>query len=81
MKTKKCRVCGEVKPITEFAINRGTRDGKHSFCKKCGVVMSYKRVYTYCGLENDITGYAIGKALSSKVKAKYYIPDGVKFTE
>lgn len=32
---KKCIVCGEIKPITEFALNKTRKDGHASDCKEC----------------------------------------------
>jgi hypothetical protein len=33
--TKHCRICGEVKPFTEFHRASGTRDGYRGECKSC----------------------------------------------
>ena len=32
---KKCRDCGEEKPLDEFYNDKQTKDGKHSYCKPC----------------------------------------------
>lgn len=32
---KRCRTCGETKPLTEFSRSRGRRDGLQSQCKPC----------------------------------------------
>lgn len=32
---KRCRVCGEVKLLTEYHRNRGNRDGRRSMCRTC----------------------------------------------
>lgn len=32
---KQCRMCGEVKPLDDYAIRRDARDGRRSECKKC----------------------------------------------
>lgn len=32
---KKCRACGEEKPITEFYKNNHYKDGYYGVCKKC----------------------------------------------
>ena len=32
---KKCSVCGELRPLSEFAINRTRKDGHASDCKAC----------------------------------------------
>jgi len=34
-KTKKCKYCGEVKPLSEFSISKGMRDGHLNKCKVC----------------------------------------------
>lgn len=34
-KTKECRRCHEVKPVTEFNVKRYNADGYHSYCRKC----------------------------------------------
>ena len=33
--TKRCPKCGEVKPVTEFAINRSNKDGLQNYCRSC----------------------------------------------
>jgi hypothetical protein len=33
--TKKCRKCGEWKPLADFHKNPRIRDGRHSYCKPC----------------------------------------------
>ena len=35
MDTKRCPKCGEVKPLTEFGKDKGTRDGHSPWCKVC----------------------------------------------
>lgn len=35
MQTKRCPRCEETKPTTSFFNNRSTKDGLHSYCKKC----------------------------------------------
>jgi hypothetical protein len=32
---KKCRDCGELKPIADFPRNRNTGDGRGTYCKPC----------------------------------------------
>lgn len=32
---KKCRDCGETKPLDEFPNHKQTKDGKNSYCKPC----------------------------------------------
>lgn len=32
---KKCSVCGELKPLSEFAINKTKKDGHACDCKEC----------------------------------------------
>lgn len=33
---KLCLACGEEKPLDEFAPSRGRKDGRYSYCRKCG---------------------------------------------
>ena len=35
MDTKKCRVCGEIKHVDQFAKNKSCKDGMRSECKMC----------------------------------------------
>ncbi|HAS56012.1 MAG TPA: hypothetical protein DCR94_01910 [Firmicutes bacterium] len=35
MDFKRCYVCGEIKPISEFALNKTKKDGHNSDCKSC----------------------------------------------
>lgn len=35
MEVKKCRVCGEVKPLSEFGKSKSCSDGHRCICKKC----------------------------------------------
>jgi|GEM_PF-4069586 hypothetical protein len=32
---KKCRICGEIKPLTEFYRNKNAADDKRGECKPC----------------------------------------------
>ena len=81
VKEKVCRICKEKKALTEFAINTVTKDGKQTFCKMCGVEMNNNRCYSFCGLENDITGFGIGKAISSRIRNKYFFVNKVRLSE
>jgi len=42
VETKQCRICGSVKPLTEFYTHPGTRDGHQTMCKSC--MRAYARV-------------------------------------
>lgn len=44
MDTKKCRKCGEEKSLEMFGKNSKTKDGRHSWCKKCVTEQSTKRL-------------------------------------
>ena len=33
--TKKCKMCGETKPLTDFHLARSERSGRHQYCKLC----------------------------------------------
>ena len=33
--SKKCKICGEVKPITDFYKNHSNKDGYETLCKEC----------------------------------------------
>jgi len=38
---KKCTKCGEVKPLDDFGNNPKGKNGKRSYCKKCGQLSAY----------------------------------------
>ena len=33
--SKECNRCSETKPVSEFTINRASKDGLYSLCKRC----------------------------------------------
>ena len=35
MKTKRCKICGKIKPLDEFYVNKGMADGYLNICKEC----------------------------------------------
>lgn len=35
IKTKRCPKCGRELPLSEFYLNRATRDGLQTWCKEC----------------------------------------------
>src|SRR5687768_5078000 len=43
MDTKRCRDCGEVKPVTEFYVHAGCRDGYRPECKTCNLAEKARR--------------------------------------
>jgi len=81
---KYCPSCDTVKKIEDFAKQQARKDGRSNNCRKCNYKNSLKyksRNLTFCGLENDITGFSIGKPMPSNTTAKYYLEKDVKFTE
>jgi hypothetical protein len=40
---KRCKVCGEIRPISEFYRAPGTRDGHRSDCKPCNLAAKHSR--------------------------------------
>lgn len=44
MNDKRCRVCGESKPLSEFSKNTGARDGHRNECKPC-IAAASRRYY------------------------------------
>ena len=46
---KKCRVCGEVKPIEEFYKHKNMKDGRVTKCKSCKVEYDKNRLRTLKG--------------------------------
>jgi len=40
---KRCARCGETKPLSEFHIHRGRRDGVQTYCKACRAVIDHDR--------------------------------------
>lgn len=40
---KRCKVCGEVKPLSEFYSARGMRDGRRSDCRNCNLAAKARR--------------------------------------
>lgn len=43
MDSKKCKYCGQEKPIESFSINRGMADGRLNKCKPCAVEFTRQR--------------------------------------
>lgn len=43
MDEKTCRECGEVKPLTDYHVNRAARDGRQFRCKSCCVAKARAR--------------------------------------
>ena len=41
---KPCTKCGEVKPLSEFSINKSKKDGRSSRCKSCLREQAYERI-------------------------------------
>ena len=41
---KRCSSCRELKPLEEFHLDRGRRDGRQNFCKPCNIAVN-KRWY------------------------------------
>jgi len=46
---KKCAKCKEVKPLEEFHNNKNMKQGKTSYCKKCGNKFTKKYRRTLIG--------------------------------
>src|SRR6266550_3425472 len=40
---KRCPRCGETKPLSDFHIHRGRRDGVQTYCKRCRAVIDHDR--------------------------------------
>jgi hypothetical protein len=40
---KRCARCGQTKPLSEFHIHRGRRDGVQTYCKRCRAVIDHDR--------------------------------------
>jgi len=40
---KRCARCGETKPLSEFHLHRGRRDGVQTYCKPCRAVIDHDR--------------------------------------
>lgn len=59
--TKRCGVCEEVKPRTEFHVRRASTDGRMSRCKTCAIAL--RRTYSK---ENPDKTAATGKAWRDK---------------
>ncbi len=65
---KICRLCGEVKPLTDFSKNKRTSDGRTNRCKSCDVevqqvsaqhAIHMPEKYLNDSLERDIYGARI----------------------
>jgi hypothetical protein len=41
--TKRCKICGETKPLSEFYKHKSTKDGVNCYCKKCDIETSRPR--------------------------------------
>ena len=44
--SKKCSICGEIKPLDDFHNNKQMKDGKHSQCKVCRNINSKKSYHS-----------------------------------
>lgn len=42
IKKKRCSKCGETKPLSEFHLHRGMKDGRYCWCKACRSVAMRK---------------------------------------
>lgn len=43
MKTKRCRICEQPKPLNEFHLDRSAKDGYVAFCKDCKATIDKQR--------------------------------------
>ena len=70
---KRCVRCGETKPLSDFHIHRGRRDGVQTYCKRCRAVIEHMREKKYGRIVNiasiagkegnpNMTGYSATKA-------------------
>jgi len=41
--SKRCKVCGEVKPLVDFYAAPGMRDGRRNDCKRCNLAAKHQR--------------------------------------
>ena len=64
MTSKYCIKCKELKPLTEFHINRHMKDGLHVYCKTCRKISADKKMHTREGLISVI--YSSQKAQSKR---------------
>lgn len=48
--TKKCKVCGRVLPVSEFAKHWKSKDGLRSVCKNCDVVNGKRMACSATGI-------------------------------
>lgn len=65
IKTKVCTKCGRELPITEFHINRRTKDGLQHYCKacRCEYMRQYAQTHT---LKTNIPPYSQNPDLADK---------------
>lgn len=56
METKRCTMCGELKPLFEFFKNKGQKDGLTCQCKFCIKIYSRNYRHTKLGLSSNIYG-------------------------
>ncbi len=40
---KRCRICQELKPLSDFYRMRGIRDGHRNECKRCNLAQQHER--------------------------------------
>ncbi|MBW2086696.1 MAG: hypothetical protein JRI54_11825 [Deltaproteobacteria bacterium] len=66
MNTKVCTRCGEAKPLSEFHRNARSKDGLHSYCKRC----NKEKAAAY--LKTDKGKASIKKAISRAADKGYY---------
>ena len=85
MKTKRCKICGKIKPLDEFYVNKGMADGHLNICKECvrersrqyqQEHKSYRKTYMkQWGQKNKDRIYAYRNKIQDKVREwrrKYY---------
>lgn len=68
METKLCTKCGQVKPVSEFGLNKSKKDGLQCHCKEC--VKVYKKQHY-----EDNKQYYKDKAVAYRQAGREYLND------
>lgn len=70
---KKCPHCGEIKPTSEFGVNRTRKDGLAGYCKVCSreLYKGYKKTYFDRHPDAHRNAYHKHKEVALKINKKY----------
>lgn len=67
---KYCPRCGEEKDLTEFHVNRSSKDGRYSICKACILPLARERMRRLEVRARENTRYAASAELRAKKQGR-----------